>query len=126
MKLTTVDHIAVAVSNIKEALSWYRSQFEVQTLYEDATWAMLRFSNVKLALVLPGEHPPHVAITRSIAQVHGTLRRHRDGTASVYVNDPFGNVIELLVSDGQHRVRPDQSGLATGKTTFSHDAGHPE
>ncbi len=101
MGLTTIDHIAIAVANIQQALQWYRSRFDVQTVYEDATWAMLRFGNIDLALVLHGQHPPHIAIEKDNAQVHGALKAHRDGTASVYVNDPFGNVIELLKSENQ-------------------------
>jgi hypothetical protein len=46
--------------------------------------------------VLPGQHPPHIAIERPDASAYGPLRQHRDGTASVYVNDPFGNVIEIM------------------------------
>ena len=41
MVLTIVDHIAIPVSDIQQALHWYRGQFQVQTVYEDATWAML-------------------------------------------------------------------------------------
>jgi catechol 2,3-dioxygenase-like lactoylglutathione lyase family enzyme len=100
VELTTVDHIAIAVSNIQQALRWYRGRFEVETLYEDATWAMLRFGNVNLALVLRGQYPPHIAIERPDAQAYGALTKHRDGTASIYVHDPFGNVIEVLKSDG--------------------------
>lgn len=107
MELTNVDHIAIAVSNIQQALHWYRSQFEVQTVYEDSTWAMLKFGNVSLALVLHGQHPPHIAFERPDAEAYGTLKSHRDGTASVYVNDPFGNVIEVLKSERQHSARRD-------------------
>lgn len=126
MELTTIDHIAIAVSDIKEALRWYRCQFEVQTVYEDSTWAMLRFSNVNLALVLDGEHPPHIAITHSNAEELGPLKIHRDGTASVYVNDPFGNAIELLKSEGQHSVRHDLSERAANETPFSSNKGQPD
>lgn len=91
-----IHHIAVSVSDIKEALGWYRSQFDVQTLYEDESWAMMRFSNVDLALVVPGQHPPHIAIKRPNAESFGKLQYHRDGSASVYVKDPFDNVIEVL------------------------------
>lgn len=72
---------------------------------------MLRFGNVNLALVLHGQHPPHIAIERADAQVYGALTKHRDGTASVYVYDPFGNVIEVLKSGGQHSVLRDPSKL---------------
>jgi hypothetical protein len=54
-----------------------------------------------VALVLHEQHPPHFAIVRSNAEAYGPLKTHRDGTASVYVNDPFGNVIEVVKSEGQ-------------------------
>lgn len=110
MALTTVDHIAIAVSNIQQALQWYRSQFDVQTVYEDATWAMLRFGNIDLALVLHGQHPPHIAFEKADAQAYGVLKRHRDGTASVYVNDPFGNAIELLKVEIERSAIPGEAG----------------
>lgn len=82
--------------DIKQALHWYRNQFNIVVLYEDTTWALLHFGNIDLALVVPGQHPPHIAIERADAAKYGPLRQHRDGTASVYVNDPFGNVIEIM------------------------------
>ncbi len=91
-------HIALQVADIGEALRWYRGQFDLETVYEDATWAMLRFANIELALVVPGQHPPHIAIERPNADAFGPLTTHRDGTASVYTSDPFGNVIEVLRS----------------------------
>ncbi len=89
-------HIALTVPDIQQALAWYRGNFDVDTCYEDRTWALLRFGNIDLALVLPGQHPPHIAIERPNAEAFGELARHRDGTASVYVQDPFGNVIEIM------------------------------
>jgi len=89
-------HVAIAVPEIGAALAWYRAQFDVEIVHEDATWALLRFTNIDLALVVPGQHPPHIAIERPDAARHGALKTHRDGTASVYVDDPFGNVIEIM------------------------------
>ena len=57
---------------------------------------MLAFDNVSLALVLPDQHPAHIAVERENAETHGTLTEHRDGSASVYVKDPWGNAIEYL------------------------------
>lgn len=96
-------HVALAVTDIRAALAWYRAQFEVETVYEDETWALLRFANIDLALVLPGQHPSHIAIERPDAARHGPLKTHRDGTASVYVDDPFGNVIEIMQAGGARR-----------------------
>jgi len=94
--MDNIEHIALSVSDIKEALGWYRSHFDVRTLYEDETWAMMRFSNIDVALVVPGQHPPHIAVKRRNAESFGKLQQHRDGTASVYINDPFDNVIEVI------------------------------
>jgi hypothetical protein len=49
-----------------------------------------------LALVLSDQHPPHFAIISEHAERFGPLKTHRDGTASVYINDPAGNCIEML------------------------------
>ena len=41
-------HIALTVPDIKQALAWYRGNFHVETVYEDPTWALLRFGNIAL------------------------------------------------------------------------------
>lgn len=99
--MDTIHHIAVQVKNIKETTEWYKTQYDVKVVYEDETWALLQFSNVALALVLPNQHPPHFAIVSENADCYGTLNTHRDGTASVYVQDPAGNYIEMIQLDGK-------------------------
>jgi catechol 2,3-dioxygenase-like lactoylglutathione lyase family enzyme len=94
--MDNVRYVAVPVADIKTAVGWYRRHFEVHTLHEDQSWAMLRFANVDIALVLPGAHPPLLAIDRFDAEAYGRLQRHRDGTASACVTDPAGNVIEVM------------------------------
>jgi catechol 2,3-dioxygenase-like lactoylglutathione lyase family enzyme len=91
-----VHHIALAVPDIGEALAWYHDHFDVETIYEDSSWALLRLDNIALALVLPDQHPPHIAIERRNAETFGELTAHRDGTSSVYVDDPWGNTIEIM------------------------------
>lgn len=91
-------HIAIVVSDIAQAVAWYRDNLAAEVIYEDESWGMLRFDNIDLALVLPGKHPPHLAVERSDAAAYGPLTRHRDGSESVYVEDPFGNVIEVMQS----------------------------
>ena len=49
-------HIALPVKNIDEAVTWYRKNFDVETVYTDDSWALLAFENVALALVLPDQH----------------------------------------------------------------------
>ena len=102
-KLDSLHHVATQVKDIARALKWYSENFNAETVYLDDTWAMLRFENIYLALVVPGQHPPHIAIEHEGAEAHGTLIRHRDGTESIYVNDSEGNVLELMkpVNDNQ-------------------------
>lgn len=94
--LDQIDHIAVQVQDIAAAVDWYAHTFKCTIEYQDPTWAMLNFSNIKIALVLPRQHPPHIGIIRQDAQAFGTLKTHRDGTESCYVTDPSKNVLEVL------------------------------
>lgn len=89
-------HIAIPVTDIAAAVEWYQPRFDVEIAYQDASWALLKFDNIALALVLPDQHPAHFAIERKDAESYGTLTPHRDGTASVYVEDPWRNIIEIL------------------------------
>ena len=94
--MDTLHHIAITVTDIATAVAWYQDQFDVVTTHADDSWALLRFEDCALALVLPDQHPPHFAIERAYAASYGPLIPHRDGTASVYIRDPWGNVIEIL------------------------------
>lgn len=98
--MDNLHHIALQVPDIGKAVAWYRDRFRIDCVYQDDSWAMLRFGNIDLALVLPGQHPPHIAIEHPDAASFGALKRHRDGTSSVYVNDPFGNVLEVMQASG--------------------------
>ena len=95
-KLDALHHVAIQVENIARALKWYSENFNAEIVYLDDTWAMLRFENIYLALVIPGQHPPHIAIEHENAEAFGTLIRHRDGTESIYINDSEGNTLELM------------------------------
>ena len=94
--MDTLHHIAITVTDIAKAVAWYQARFDVVTAHADESWALIRFEDCALALVLPDQHPPHFAIERADAASYGPLIPHRDGTASVYIKDPFGNVIEIL------------------------------
>lgn len=91
-----IHHVAIQVKNISVAVDWYQEQFDTKILYQDETWALIKFENLSLALVLPNQHPPHFAIENKHAEKYGELTMHRDGTASVYINDPDGNSIEII------------------------------
>ncbi len=97
--LDAIDHVAIAVPEIGSAIDWYQQHFQCEVLYQDNSWALLQFSNIKMALVLPAEHPPHIGFLTAKAVEFGPLKQHRDGTKSVYISDPAGNSLELLATD---------------------------
>lgn len=94
-KLDFLDHAAIRVKDVNEAVEWYTRQFRCKVEYQDATWAILAFDNVRLAFVVQEQHPPHIAIVGNPA-AYGQPKLHRDGTSSVYLKDPDGNNVEIL------------------------------
>ncbi len=97
------DHVAVPSNDIPASVQWYRTHFAAEVLFEDKTWAFLKVGGVKLALVTPTQHPPHVAVKVDEAQLAESSTRtgvkidtHRDGTKGIYLHDPFGNAVELI------------------------------
>ena len=97
--LDDLHHVAIPVRDVATAVAWYTSKFRCKVAYQDATWAFLEFGNTRLALVIPEQHPPHVALMSPEAAKFGALKTHRDGTRSVYVADPSGNAVEILAAD---------------------------
>lgn len=97
--LDRIVHVAISVRDIAQAVDWYTATFRCTVAYQDATWAMLKFDNLELALVVPQQHPPHIAFTSDDAARFGELRTHRDGTRSTYVKDPDGNSVEIMAAD---------------------------
>ena len=95
-KLDSIHHIAVSVNDIASAVDWYRATFACEIEYQDDTWAMLKFANASLALVLPHQHPPHIGFATPKAESYGELKTHRDGTRSIYISDSAGNAVELM------------------------------
>ena len=81
---------------IKNSVLWYKKMFKCEIEFEDDTWALLKFDNTKLALVVPEQHPPHIAIKRENIEDFGTPVKHRDGSESVYVESPDSNKFELI------------------------------
>ena len=98
-ELDSIHHIAVAVTNVASAVAWYKEHFRCKIDYQDDTWAFITFNNIQMALVIPEQHPPHVAFVSPKAETYGTLKTHRDGTRSCYVTDPAGNSIEIMDSE---------------------------
>ena len=54
-----IDHIAIQTNSIKDSVVWYQKMFKCEIEFEDDSWALLKFQNTKLALVVPDEgvHP---------------------------------------------------------------------
>lgn len=94
--MDSLHHVAIQVKDLSRALQWYTSQFDCRVLYQDDTWAFLEFANIRLALVIPSQHPAHIAIQQDHVTGFGPLKHHRDGTRSVYVTDSEGNAVELI------------------------------
>jgi catechol 2,3-dioxygenase-like lactoylglutathione lyase family enzyme len=97
--LNTIDHIAIPVKDIAASVDWYKEHFQCEVKYQDATWALLGFANIRLALVIPEQHPAHIGFVTPEAEKFGVLKTHRDKTRSCYVSDPSGNSIEMLAAD---------------------------
>ena len=94
--MDVIDHIAIVVDNIDESIKWYTQTFECSLEWQDDSWALIAFSNCKLALVTAGQHPPHFAVLCNDSGRFGKPKRHRDGTRSVYRRDVDGNFVEFL------------------------------
>ena len=93
--LDRIHHVAVPCADVDEAISWYTERFACEVTYRDGTWALLRFENASLALVMQGEHPRHFGIEGPDPGRFGAVRVHRDGVRFVYLNDPAGNAVEV-------------------------------
>ena len=94
--MDSIDHFAINVKDIKASVSWYTTSFSCAVLYQDNTFALLEFSNIKLALILPSQQPSHVAFKRKDAHTLGELRKQKDGSKSTFIADPTGNMIEIM------------------------------
>ncbi|MCH2176485.1 MAG: VOC family protein [Lentisphaeria bacterium] len=96
MSLDSIHHIAICVKDISESVEYYSNNFNCEIEYQDNSWAFLKFANTYLALVLPDQHPAHIAFPVQDASKFGTPKLHRDGTSSVYHKDPSNNAIEYI------------------------------
>jgi catechol 2,3-dioxygenase-like lactoylglutathione lyase family enzyme len=115
MQQLEFDHTAVPSSDIAKSVAWYRANLGAEVLYQDATWAFLNVGGVKVALVTPTQHPPHIAVRVSEEQLAKAsqaagipIDSHRDGTRGIYVRDPFGNAVELICYPAGETVYKDK------------------
>jgi catechol 2,3-dioxygenase-like lactoylglutathione lyase family enzyme len=74
--LDSIHHLAIAVTDVPASVTWYQAQFNCTVAYQDATWALLKFANISLALVIPDQHPPHVGF---VWRLDHAPRRHALG-----------------------------------------------
>src|SRR3954454_21249303 len=96
------DHIALKTKDIAAAIAWYQGQFpDAKVLHQDPTWGFMEVNGVKIAFVLPGHHPPHLAfrisdeeLERRAKELNRKILPHRDGTRSFYPHDADDNVLE--------------------------------
>ena len=91
-----IDDIGLGVDDVRSWVDWYIVNWGERIIFWDDTWAFLQFENIKLALVVEGEHPAHIAFEDALLK-GGKL--HRDGSRSVYEKDPSGNFIERIRYD---------------------------
>ena len=91
-----IDHIALQVEEPRKAAEWYCENFGAEALYVDDTWSFVQFENIKLAFVMRGQHPPHIAFEVDDFEEGDVVKPHRDGSESAYKRDPFKNIYELI------------------------------
>ncbi len=94
--LTFVDHIAIESKDIDQSTKWYQHRFNCEVKHQDETWALLKFANVSIALVTPGDHPPHFAVVDKHIVNNPNSKTHRDGINYLYEEDPDSNFIEKI------------------------------
>ena len=103
-ELKKIDNIALQVDDVNKSVEWYVEKYECEVLYNDDTWALLQFDNIKVALVVEEEHPFHIAFEIDGLDGEGkNWKYRRDNSISRYIEDPSGNKIELIWYMNQER-----------------------
>ena len=98
------DHVALQVPDIGEAIDWYLRMIPgSEALHRDPSWGLVSAGGAKVAFVLAGQHPNHIAwrvdedALEEIATREGApISPHRDGTRSIYLDSPGGHHIEVI------------------------------
>jgi hypothetical protein len=98
------DHVAQQVPDIAEAVEWQRRTVPgTAVLHQDATWALVESGGARVAFVLPGQHPSHLAFRvddeqlERLAAEHGVeIATHRDATRSIYLVGPGSLQTEII------------------------------
>ncbi len=111
MQMKRLGHVAVCVEDVAKAVDFYQN-LGMKLVWQDSDWAYLKAGNDGLALMSPDydQAGPHFGfvfsdraeIDTAYAKLKaegvkvGKIHDHRDGTASFYGRDPFGNWFEYL------------------------------
>ncbi|PZO59266.1 MAG: glyoxalase [Phormidesmis priestleyi] len=111
MQMKRLGHVAVCVEDVAKAAEFYQN-LGMKLVWQDSDWAYLKAGNDGLALMSPeydqaGPHFGFVFSDRADIDTAyeklkadgvkvGKIHDHRDGTASFYGRDPFGNWFEYL------------------------------
>jgi len=98
------DHVAQEVPDIAEAVAWQQRTVPGTTvLHQDPSWALVESGGARLAFVLPGEHPNHLAFRVDAAELErlatangATIATHRDATRSIYLEGPGALATEII------------------------------
>src|SRR4051794_9299358 len=102
--LDPVHHVAVSVRDVKEAVAWYQSRFACRVSYQDDTWAMLEFANIKLALVVPSQQQGRPVGVGGVRQHQAALGRPEPPPAAPGLRQPRGR--EVRPPQGPPRRHP--------------------
>ena len=95
-----MDHVAIRVPDLDLAQEWYEKNLGAELQFKDRFYRRMLLNNTTLALIDENRYPSnHIGVlVENIANLPdvGTRIGHRDGTIGVYVEDPFGNVVEYI------------------------------
>jgi extradiol dioxygenase family protein len=95
-----IDHIAIKVSDLREAEHWYMEQLRAKVSFRDHKYVRLKVGNTNIALIDEKYYPhAHIGVIvdhQDELPTNGERVEHRDGTIGVYVEDPFGNYLEYI------------------------------
>ena len=92
-----LDHIAIESSDLAGSVAWHQEFLSASVLHMDETWALMRLlDGTKIALVTPGQHPPHIGIRPNGPEPAGLIT-HRDRSRSAYCHDPHSNAVYEMI-----------------------------
>ena len=99
------DHVAVESTSIERDIAFFQETLPgLQVLHSDPTWGFLSAAGVKMALVTPTQHPPHIAFRVDSRQElqdlagrnNADIAIHRDNSESFYLQAPGGAWVEIV------------------------------